>query len=199
MTRSSTFSARTAARSRSIACTSLRCDSIPAPASPAAPMGRGCGQRRVPRPVESIVRDDAARGLNPRLTLVPVFDLDGTLIDSDAGPCCSVRRARCAAEQITFGHTLAVECDRLGLVVDDYLDRYDDQLAQPFPEVEAPWPGSSDGRCARTSTHEAAAPNWRGYGWTPEVVMFADSFNGPKELGPVLDALAVRRRGDLRR
>ena len=123
------------------------------------------------------------------MTLVPVFDLDGTLLDSDAALVAPFVALGVPLEKITFGHTLANECKRLGLDVEDYLAHYDDQLAQPFADVELlvsrldRWAVCSN-KHPRGGRAEVAR-----LGWTPEVVMFSDSFNGPKELGPVLDAL----------
>jgi phosphoglycolate phosphatase-like HAD superfamily hydrolase len=158
-------------------------------------MGRRRHQRRVPRPIEPLVRDGASGLLTARaLPVVPVFDLDGTLIDSDAALVAPFVALGVRVEDITFGHTLAVECARLGLEVDDYLDNYDDTLALPFAGVEDlvlqldRWAVCSN-KHPRGGRAELAR-----LGWKPDVVMFTDSFDGPKHLGPVLDALGVQAR-----
>ena len=47
------------------------------------PLGRGRRQRRVPGPGQPVVGRRAPHRLSRPLPLVPVFDLDGTLLDSD--------------------------------------------------------------------------------------------------------------------
>jgi HAD superfamily hydrolase (TIGR01549 family) len=126
------------------------------------------------------------------LPIVPVFDLDGTLLDSDAALVAPFIALGISAEQITFGHTLAEECTRLGLEVDDYLAHYDDQLAVPFAGVEE-LVAKLDRWAVCSNKHQLAGhAEVARLGWKPDVVMFADSFGGPKHLGPVLDALEVR-------
>ena len=120
-----------------------------------------------------------------------VFDLDGTLIDSDAALVAPFVALGVAPEDITFGHVLADECARLGIDVDTYLDHYDADLVEPFAGVtdllarldrwvvcsnKHPGPGRAE--LARL-------------GWQPELAMFSDAFEGPKRLEPVLDALGL--------
>jgi HAD superfamily hydrolase (TIGR01549 family) len=128
----------------------------------------------------------------PAGALIPVFDLDGTLIDSDAALVAPFLAMGVAPDQITFGHTLAVECERLGLDVDDYLARYDAEAAQPYPEVEE-LIGRLDRWAVCSNKHPAGGQaELARLGWKPEVVMFADSFDGPKQLTPVLEAIGAR-------
>jgi phosphoglycolate phosphatase-like HAD superfamily hydrolase len=95
-------------------------------------------------------------------------------------------------DQITFGHTLADECARLGITVDDYLGRYDDALALPFEGVEA-LVARLDRWAVCSNKHPVGGrAELARLGWTPEVVMFADSFEGSKQLGPVLGAMGLR-------
>lgn len=114
------------------------------------------------------------------------------MLDSDAALVAPFAALGVPADQITFGHTLAVECERLGLEVDDYLALYDDQAALPFDGVEElvarldRWALCSN-KHPRGGVAEVAR-----LGWKPEVAMFADSFDGPKQLGPVLDAIGAR-------
>lgn len=126
------------------------------------------------------------------MPVIPVFDLDGTLLDSDAALVAPFVALGVPAEQITFGHTLAVECARLGIEVDDYLAHYDDELALPFAGVDE-LVARLDCWAVCSNKHQLAGKAELGrLRWEPEVAMFADSFDGPKELGPVLDALGVR-------
>ena len=48
-------------------------------------------------------------------SVVPIFDLDGTLIDSDAALVAPFVALGVPREAVTFGHVLQDECDRLGL------------------------------------------------------------------------------------
>lgn len=122
---------------------------------------------------------------------VPIFDLDGTLVDSDAALVAPFVALGIAEQDVTFGHLLADECARLGISVSDYLDHYDAEAVAPFagvPEVVARlgrWAVCSN-KVAVHGTAELAR-----LGWHPEVARFADDFDGPKALGPVLDALGL--------
>jgi phosphoglycolate phosphatase-like HAD superfamily hydrolase len=124
--------------------------------------------------------------------VIPVFDLDGTLLDSDAALVSPFVALGVPPEQITFGHTLADECERLGIEVADYLAHYDDALALPFPGVEELVAGLNRWAVCSNKHPLAGKAELARLGWQPDVVMFADSFDGPKQLGPVLDAIGVR-------
>jgi HAD superfamily hydrolase (TIGR01549 family) len=121
----------------------------------------------------------------------PVFDLDGTLLDTDATLRDAFVALGVPANEVTFGHVLADECERLGLTVEDYLDRYDENSAQPFPGVThlvdalERWAVCSN-KHPRSGRAELAR-----LGWTPAVALFSDAFAGPKRLEPVLAALGL--------
>ena len=55
------------------------------------------------------------------MPLVPIFDLDGTLLDSDAALVAPFVALGVREEDVSFGALLADECARLGVTVDDYL------------------------------------------------------------------------------
>lgn len=121
-----------------------------------------------------------------------VFDLDGTLVDSDRALDDAFRACGVADEDITHGHVLADECARLGITVEAYLDAYDPTSVVAFPGVDEvlaaldlPWAICSN-KHGRLGPLELAA-----LGWTPDVALFADAFDGPKTLPPVLAALGV--------
>ncbi len=156
------------------------------------PVGRGRPQRGVQgagQPVVGFVAPHAALLSAGRFTVV-VFDLDGTLLDSDAALAAPYVALGVAPEDVTFGHVVAEECERLGLSVDDYLDRYDVTAAPAYPGVDkvvgalARWAVCSNkvGRFGRVELDRL--------GWQPEAAHFAEEFGGgPKRLAPVLDAL----------
>jgi phosphoglycolate phosphatase-like HAD superfamily hydrolase len=123
--------------------------------------------------------------------LTPIFDLDGTLIDSDEALISPFVVLGIDRADVQFGQPLAHECHRLGLTVDDYLAAYDLAAAQPFPGVADlldqihRWSvcSNKDGRSGRAELDRLA--------WKPELALFTDDFGGPKRLQPVLDALAI--------
>jgi HAD superfamily hydrolase (TIGR01549 family) len=122
---------------------------------------------------------------------IVVFDIDGTLLDSDEPLIAPFLHLGIDRADVTFGHVLADECERLGIDVEAYLDAYDVTASQPFPGIDEllgrldSWSACSNkiGRFARAELERL--------GWTPEVAFFAEDFTGSKELGPVLTALGV--------
>ena len=125
------------------------------------------------------------------MPLVPIFDLDGTLLDSDAALVAPFVALGVREEDVSFGALLADECARLGVTVDDYLAHYDASASLPFRGVEellaelGRWAVCSN-KHRRSGRAELAR-----LGWKPEVALFADAFGGPKQLGPVLEALEL--------
>lgn len=123
--------------------------------------------------------------------MIPIFDLDGTLVDSDEALVEPFVALGVPRGEITFGHVLADECDRLGISLDAYLAAYDPQAAQPFPGVAELL--DSIGRWAVCSNKHPVSgrAELARLGWVPELALFADAFDGPKQLGPVLERLAL--------
>jgi HAD superfamily hydrolase (TIGR01549 family) len=122
---------------------------------------------------------------------VPVFDLDGTLVDSDEALRAAFVALGVPAGSVTFGHVLADECARLGISVDDYLDVYDADLARPFPGVVDLVAGLDRWAVCSNKHPRSGRAELERLGWTPEVALFSDAFAGAKELAPVLAALQV--------
>lgn len=124
--------------------------------------------------------------------LIPVFDLDGTLLDSDTALMGPFLQLGVPPDEITFGHPIEIECRRLGLRLDAYLSIYDTSAAQPFPGVDQLL--GSLGRwaiCSNKHTGSGTAELER-LSWKPDVATFSDDYGGnAKHLGPVLDALEV--------
>ncbi len=143
-------------------------------------LGRGGSERRL--------------GLSEtgRMTPVAVFDLDGTLIDSDQALVAAFVALGVGRDQVSFGHVLADECARLGLALDDYLAAYDETLAQPFTGA-AELVARLDRWAVCSNKHAGSGrAELARLGWQPEVALFNDSFDGgPKHLEPVLDALGL--------
>ncbi len=137
---------------------------------------------------ESMNADDRTQH---RPELIPVFDLDGTLLDSDAALVEPFLALGVPREDVTFGHTLEDECRRLGIELDAYLDQYDDTVAEPFAGV-TDLVGTLDQWAVCSNKHpRSGRAELARLGWTPDVALFADAFGGPKQLGPVLDALGL--------
>lgn len=152
-------------------------------------LGRGHDEWRVQGPRQQVVGAVAPPAALSRL--VPIFDLDGTLVDSDEALAAPFVALGVPRDEVTFGHVVEEECARLGLSVADYLDRYDADATAPYAGVEelvaglGRWAVCSN-KVARFGRVELAR-----FGWHPEVARFADDFGGPKRLGPVLDALGI--------
>jgi HAD superfamily hydrolase (TIGR01549 family) len=121
-----------------------------------------------------------------------IFDFDGTMVDSDDALIQPFLALGVPLEEISFGHAIAEECDRLGISLDAYADLYDEVVVQPFPDM-------SDvvqrlGRWALCSNKHprSGASELARLGWTPEIALFSDHFDwAHKSLGPVLEALGL--------
>ena len=121
--------------------------------------------------------------------LVPIFDLDGTLVDSDRALADAFVALGVRREEVTFGHVLADECARLGVTVDDYLAVYDHEAAHPFPGVDELLDGLERWAVCSNKHRTSGEAELSRLGWEPSVARFSDAFDGPKRLGPVLEAL----------
>jgi HAD superfamily hydrolase (TIGR01549 family) len=123
--------------------------------------------------------------------LVPIFDLDGTLLDSDAALVAPFVALGVPRDDVTFGHVLADECTRLGVSLDRYLDVYDEDAALPFPGVAAMLAGLDRWAVCSNKHPRSGRAELARLGWRPDVALFADAFDGAKRLGPVVDALGL--------
>ncbi|HEX2381109.1 MAG TPA: HAD hydrolase-like protein [Acidimicrobiales bacterium] len=129
--------------------------------------------------------------------LLPIFDFDGTLLDSDAALVAPFVALGVRAEEVTFGALLADECARLGVTVNDYLERYDESAAIPFEGVDNMIRQLDRWAMCSNKHPGSGRAELRRLDWEPEVALFADAFAGPKQLGPVLDALGADARNVL--
>lgn len=129
-----------------------------------------------------------ARVEGPRLVL---FDLDGTLLDSDEALTAAFERLGVARTAVTFGHVIAEECARLGLALDAYLDAYDTTSAQPFAGVEAVLDRLERWALCSNKHPRSGRAELARLGWHPERAWFADAFEGSKRLDVVLEDLGL--------
>lgn len=120
-----------------------------------------------------------------------IFDLDGTLVDSDAALDAAWVACGVAPADITHGHVLADECARLGVALEDYMAAYDPTAVVAFPGVPEMLAGVGRWAVCSNKRAEVGPLELAALGWEPEVALFADAFPGSKELGPVLAALGL--------
>jgi HAD superfamily hydrolase (TIGR01549 family) len=122
-----------------------------------------------------------------------VFDLDGTLVDSDRALIEPYLRLGFTEDDIQLGRLLVDECERLGITVDDYLAHYDSNDVEPFPGVEEVLTELPRWAVASNKIRASGAAELERLGWEPAVALFAEDFGGrSKYLQPVLDALGVQ-------
>lgn len=120
-----------------------------------------------------------------------VFDLDGTLVDSDAALLHPFVALGIDRDDVTFGHVLADECARLGISVDDYIAHYDSTKVVPFAGVESMLDALERWAVCSNKLGHAGRAELTQFAWSPEVALFADAFDGTKQLGPVLSLLGA--------
>ena len=122
---------------------------------------------------------------------VVIFDLDGTLIDSDVALVQAFVDLGVPADEVTFGHVLVDECARLGISFEEYLAIYDTEVAPPYPGVEDMLARLDRWAVCSNKVGEKGTAELARLGWAPEVALFTEDFGGPKQLVPVLQRLAV--------
>jgi phosphoglycolate phosphatase-like HAD superfamily hydrolase len=120
---------------------------------------------------------------------VPVFDLDGTLLDSDRALVAPFLALGVPEEKVTFGLTLPEACSQLGLALDSYLAHYDVTAARPFPGVDDLLRQLSRWAIFSNKSSICAEPEIARLGWKPELALYYESFHGPKRLDIVLQSL----------
>jgi HAD superfamily hydrolase (TIGR01549 family) len=123
--------------------------------------------------------------------LVPVFDLDGTLLDSDDALVEAFVALGVDRDEVSFGHVVADECARLGIDVNAYLAAYDPSGARPYPGIDTLLGGLDRWAVCSNKDGDVGRAELARWGWAPEVAMFSDTFGGPKRLAPLLEQLAV--------
>jgi phosphoglycolate phosphatase-like HAD superfamily hydrolase len=128
--------------------------------------------------------------------LIPVFDFDGTLLDSDEALLAPFVALGVPRDDVTFGHVVDVECARLGIDPADYLARYDPTIAVAYQGVDDVVRRLERWAVCSNKHPEAGRAELARLGWAPDVALFSDAFGGAsKQLGPVLGALGVDAAG----
>ena len=125
-----------------------------------------------------------------------IFDLDGTLVDSDASLIEPFLRLGVPASDIRLGPLLVDECARLGFEVAEYLAHYDPSGVQPYPGVDDLLHSLDRWAVCSNKLRDDGLAQVERFGWSPACALFAEDFAGaPKSLPPVLERLAVDAAG----
>lgn len=122
-----------------------------------------------------------------------IFDLDGTLLDSDRALVEAFVRCGIPAETVTFGHLITDECTRLGISIDTYIAAYDSNDVRPFQGVEDVLIALPRWAVASHKDRAMGLAELELFGWQPEAAYFAQDFGGAKRLDVVLDDLGLGR------
>jgi phosphoglycolate phosphatase-like HAD superfamily hydrolase len=121
-----------------------------------------------------------------------IFDLDGTLIDSDDALIDPFVRLGMARDEITFGHPIEEACAEWGIDIDRYIELYDTAVAQPFEGADEVV--RQLGRWAICSNKHTISgrEELARLGWAPEQAWFSSDFGGAaKRLAPVIEAMGL--------
>ena len=104
---------------------------------------------------------------------IVVFDLDGTLIDSDEALVQPFLTLGFRREEIAHGYPVEEFCASIGVDVNRYVQLYDTDIVRPFDGAEELV--ASIGRwavCSNKHTVSGRAELAR-LGWTPEVALLS--------------------------
>ena len=127
---------------------------------------------------------------------VPLFDFDGTLVDSDVALTAPWHVLGVDPDLVPLGMPLVEACAIAGVTVDAYLAHYDPMSARPFDGVPELIAGLDRWGLASNKERSSGRRELARLGWAPEVALFSDDFGGAeKQLAPLLDALALESDG----
>lgn len=126
------------------------------------------------------------------MSRLAIFDLDGTLVDSDRALQAPFAALGVDPASVPLGLPLVAACDLAGITVEAYLAEYDPTGVAAFPGV-AEMLAELDRWAVCSNKHRGSGvAELARLGWSPKLALFSDDFGGqPKRLGPALDALAV--------
>jgi len=128
----------------------------------------------------------------PPTRLVPLFDFDGTLVDSDVALTAPWHVLGVDPALVPLGMPLVEACARAGVTVDDYLAHYDPTATLPFAGVPDLIARLDRWGLASNKERSSGRRELERLGWTPEAALFSDDFGGrEKELRPLLDAMGL--------
>jgi len=126
------------------------------------------------------------------MSRVAIFDLDGTLVDSDAALQAPFTALGVDPSTIPLGLPLGVACELAGVSVAAYIAEYDDTIVEPFPGVSELVGQLDRWAVCSNKTGISGRTELARLGWSPAVAMFSEDFDGqPKELAPVVAALGL--------
>jgi phosphoglycolate phosphatase-like HAD superfamily hydrolase len=122
-----------------------------------------------------------------------LFDLDGTLVDSDAALLAPFTALAVPAHRVPpLGLPLVEACELAGVVVDDYLRLYDGTAVRPFPGVEELLAALDRWAVCSNKARSSGVAELHRLGWEPSLALFSEDFGGAsKRLEPALDALGL--------
>lgn len=123
---------------------------------------------------------------------IAIFDLDGTLIDSDEALVLPFLQLGLRREEITFGHPVEEYCRMKGLSIEDYVNAYDTTSVQPFDGAEDLVSKLDRWAICSNKYNDSGWAELSRLGWEPELALFSRDFGGAeKSLVPVLERLGV--------